>query len=85
MSRVEWSVTRVGPSIVGRFGMSIAAAAVPSEKPMSARTSIRVLSHGTRQDSLLTAVRTLHDSVPGCKCDGRFVCQSARSPSSDSE
>ena len=42
--------------------MSIAAAVVPSEKPMSARTSIRALSHGTRRDSLLTAVRTLHDT-----------------------
>ena len=50
------------PSIVGRLGMSIAAAVVPSEKPMSARTSIRALSHGTRRDSLLTAVRTLHDT-----------------------
>ena len=49
------------PCIVGRLGMSIAAAVVPSEKPMSARTSIRALSHGTRRDSLLTAVRTLHD------------------------
>ena len=42
--------------------MSIAAAVVPSDKPMSARTSIRALSHGTRRDSLLTAVRTLHDT-----------------------
>ena len=50
------------PSIVGRSGMSTAASAVPSDKPMSARTSIRTLSRGTWQDSLLTAVRTLHDT-----------------------
>ena len=31
-------------------------------KPFSAQTSIRTLSHGTRQDSLLSAVRTLHDT-----------------------
>ena len=40
----------------------MAASTDASIKPFSARTDIRALSHGTRRDSLLTAVRTLHDT-----------------------